>query len=470
MLRGIRGLTIFWAVLLAVGGGSQAHTVPSSRSQINLTFAPLVKAAAPAVVNIYTTRVVQKRSGPSLFDDPFFKHFFGDSFPFGQRRQNRVQNSLGSGVIVRPEGLIVTNHHVIKGADEIRVVLSDRREFRARVVVRDDRTDLAVLKVRTRGASLPYLRLRDSDTLQVGDLVLAIGNPFGVGQTVTSGIVSALARTAKGITDFGFFIQTDAAINPGNSGGALIGLDGRLAGINTAIYSRSGGSNGIGFAIPSNMVATVIGSAVAGRKVVRPWLGAQGQNVEASMARSLNMRRPDGIVVNKVHPDGPAAVAGLRVGDVIVGVDGREVNDVGLLQFLVATRKVGSRISLDIVRNGVPGKLTVWLQAPIAYPKARKTVLRGENPFSGAEVANLSPALAVEMSVDPYKTGVIVVRITPNSYAAQVGLKRGDLFISLNGNEIENVSKFERMLTRSRAPWYMDLERDGRIRQVVVGG
>ena len=224
-------------------------TVPTSTQQINLTFAPVVKMVAPAVVNIYTKKVVKQQALSPFFDDPFFKQFFGDEFNFGRSRE-RIQNALGSGVIVEADGLVVTNHHVIDGADEIRVVLNDGREFAAKPIAQEEQMDLALLRMETKGAKLPTLPFRDSDDLEVGDLVLAIGNPFGVGQTVTSGIVSGLARTRTGINDFGFFIQTDAAINPGNSGGALVTTDGKLVGINTAIFSQSGGSIGIGFAIP----------------------------------------------------------------------------------------------------------------------------------------------------------------------------------------------------------------------------
>ena len=295
------------------------QSVPESRKQLKLSFAPLVKIAAPAVVNIYTRRVIRTRSASPLFNDPFFRRFFGDQF---SRERKRVQNSLGSGVLVNSDGLIVTNHHVIDKADEITVVLTDRREFDAEVITRDERTDLAILRIKTEGEKLPFLQLSDSDSLKVGDIVLAIGNPFGVGQTVTNGIVSALARTAQGVTDFGFFIQTDAAINPGNSGGALISLNGRLIGINTAIYSRGGGSNGIGFAIPSNMVATVINGAAQGGKVIRPWLGARGQSIDADIARSLKLPLPSGVIVNTIHDGGPADIAGLRVGDVIITIGG----------------------------------------------------------------------------------------------------------------------------------------------------
>ena len=231
--------------------------VPNSQAEIKLSFAPLVKKVAPAVVNIFTRKTVTQRSFSPLFDDPFFRRFFGGQLRKSPKSRKKVQNSLGSGVIVKSDGIVITNHHVIKGAEEITVVLSDRREFGAEIIVSDKRTDLAILKIRELNDELPFLALRDSDDLEVGDLVLAIGNPFGVGQTVTSGIVSALARTQVGINDLNFFIQTDAAINPGNSGGALVSLDGKLVGINSAIYSKGGGSVGIGFAIPTNMVRTV---------------------------------------------------------------------------------------------------------------------------------------------------------------------------------------------------------------------
>ncbi|MBX6368535.1 MAG: trypsin-like peptidase domain-containing protein, partial [Rhodospirillales bacterium] len=267
-------LALLLLLVVSIPSFAADRVLPDSREQIKLSFAPVVKRTAPAVVNVFSRRIV-RRSGPppGLFNDPLFRRFFGDAIPFGLP-QERVQNSLGSGVLVARDGLIVTNNHVIDGADEIIVVLADRREFEAQIVRRDERTDLAVLKIDVGNEALPYLELGDSDSLEVGDLVLAIGNPFGVGQTVTSGIVSALARTQVGISDFRFFIQTDAAINPGNSGGALVDLDGKLVGINTAIYSRSGGSIGIGFAIPASMVRAVVAGAATGGRVVRPWLGA----------------------------------------------------------------------------------------------------------------------------------------------------------------------------------------------------
>lgn len=467
-----KSFVVAWMLLVALAGVSSAQQarVPSNATELKLSFAPLVKSVAPSVVNIYTKRTVRSRSISPLFDDPFFRRFFGGRFPFGERPSEKVQNSLGSGVIVRPEGLIVTNHHVIENADEITVVLADRREFEAEVVTRDERTDLAVLRIETNGETLPYLPLRDSDTLEVGDLVLAIGNPFGVGQTVTSGIVSALARTADGVTDFGFFIQTDAAINPGNSGGALVGIDGALAGINTAIYSRSGGSNGIGFAIPSNMVATVIGGALAGGEIVRPWLGARGQRIDHELARGLGLPRPTGVLVNSIHPESPAHRAGLRVGDVIVSVEGKEVADEHALGFRVAMLEIDGTAILDIVRDGARLTLEISLQQAPEIPPRNVTTITGDNPYSGAEIANLSPALAEELSMDMHATGVIVLRVKLGSPADRIGLEPGDILLRLNGGRIERVADLGELLERSGRGWRIEVGREGRLLRLFIQG
>lgn len=453
-----------------VSVGADEKRVPASRADINLSFAPLVKSAAPAVVNIYTRRVVRSRRTSPLFNDPFFRRFFGNQFPPGSRQNQRVQNSLGSGVIVSADGLIVTNHHVIDKADEITVVLTDRREFEAEVVTRDDGTDLAVLRIKSNDEKLPFLKLRDSDTLEVGDLVLAIGNPFGVGQTVTSGIVSALARTARGVSDFGFFIQTDAAINPGNSGGALISLDGGLIGINTAIYSRGGGSNGIGFAIPSNMVATVIGSALSGGQVVRPWLGARGQTVDSDLARSLVLSRPSGVLINSVHPNGPAAKAGVKVGDVVVSVNAKEIADANTLKFRIATLSVGTSAAFSVMRRGQVVDISVPLQAAPEIPQRDLSLISGSNPYTGAEVANLSPALAEEISFDTDAAGVVVMRVKRGSPADRIGLEPGDILLRLNGTEIVSVSKLRQMVRREYSNWRIEIVRGGRTLQLVIRG
>ena len=449
---------------------AQALNAPSSREQISLSFAPVVKRAAPAVVNVFTEKVVREQALGPLFDDPIFRRFFGGESPFGAPRE-RVQNSLGSGVIVAADGLVVTNHHVIKGSDQITVVLSDRREFEATVVNDDERTDIALLRIKVRGEKLPYLELRDSDDLEVGDLVLAIGNPFGVGQTVTSGIVSAVARTAAGISDYNFFIQTDAAINPGNSGGALVTMDGRLAGINTAIYSRSGGSIGIGFAIPANMVRAVLNAAVsgAGAKVVRPWLGVNVQPVTAEIAASLGMNRPVGVLINGLDPRGPGGGAGLKLGDVILSVNGQPVDDPEALRFRVATQPVGKRATLEISRNGQRSEVSLPLIAPPETPPRETTPIRGANPFSGATVANLSPALAEEVGFTGGSTqGVIVLEVTRGSPAAEVGLRPGDLILRLNDREISAVRDLTAAVGRGWRSWSISVRRGDHVLNTTV--
>ena len=464
---------VFVLVLaIAVGFATAAaaateRAVPQTREQIRLSFAPVVEQTAPAVVNIYTKRTVEQRSGLRLFNDPFFQRFFGDRFGFGEPRQ-REQRSLGSGVILDASGLVVTNHHVIKGAQEITVVLSDRREFPAEVAVTDEESDLAVLRIDPRGADLPALELGDSDALKVGDLVLAIGNPFGVGQTVTSGIVSGLARTHVGITDYNFFIQTDAAINPGNSGGALVTLDGKLVGVNTAIYSKSGGSVGIGFAIPANMVRTVLASARDGGEIARPWLGLTGQTVTADLAEGLGLDRPGGVIVRQTYAGGPADEAGLSRGDVVRAVDGKPVEDMESLRYRVATHEPGGTAGLTAWRpQRGEVDLTLPLQRPPETPPRNETVLDGRQPLAGAKVANLSPALAEELDMPGLWSGVVVLAVARGSPAVRFGFRPGDVLLSVNGEDVERVEDLRRTLEEA-GHWHIRYRRDGRVRSVEI--
>lgn len=340
---------------LAPLAATEAQTVPQSQAEITLSFAPVVKKAAPAVVNVFTRKTVQRRN--PFAGDPFFERFFREFGGVGSGR--RMQNSLGSGVILTDDGFVVTNTHVVGGADEVRVVLSDKREFEAEIVFADQQSDLALLKLAGAGG-LPVLELRDSDTLEVGDLALAIGNPFGVGQTVTSGIVSALARTRtvgrgnEGRNAVGgYFIQTDAAVNPGNSGGALVDMAGRLVGVNTAILTRSGGSNGIGFAIPANLVRQALASALAGAKTLqRPWAGIIGQSVTAGIAEGLGLDTPSGVAIADIHPKSPLKAAGLMVADVIVAFEGQPVGSIEELFFRMAAVGVGGEAEVTYVRRG----------------------------------------------------------------------------------------------------------------------
>jgi Do/DeqQ family serine protease len=364
--------------------------------------------------------------------------------------------------------LIVTNHHVVADANEIRVVLADRREFPAKLVISDEKTDLAILRIDSGGASLPVLAFRDSDELEVGDLVLAIGDPFGVGQTVTSGIISALARTQIGISDLGFFIQTDAAINPGNSGGALIGMDGRLVGINTAIFSQSGGSIGIGFAIPSNMVRVIVAAAESGGRIVRPWIGVTGQPVTPDLARGLGLERPGGVVVNRVYQGGPADAAGLKPGDVIVAVNKREVLDPQSLNYRLATMKPEDKAEFEIWRKGQMEEADLQLAVAPEKPARDETRLSGAHPFDGAVVVNLSPAVAEELSLEDAWSGVAIERVARGGVAARIGFQRGDIILSVNGREIRTVADLKPVLSHQVDAWHISFRRNGETETVTI--
>jgi serine protease Do len=445
-----------------------AAQTPASREQIRLTFAPVVRQAAPAVVNVYTRRMVRTVASP-LFSDPFFRNFFGDVLPPGLSRQ-RVESSLGSGVIVAADGTVLTNHHVIRGADEITVVLADRREFEAHIVGSDERSDIAVLKVDPRGEKLPTLPYGDSDALEVGDLVIAIGNPFGVGQTVTSGIVSALARTNVGVSDYRSFIQTDAAINPGNSGGALVDMEGRLIGVNTAIFSKSGGSVGIGFAIPTALVKVVVAGLTQGGKVVRPYIGAGGQAVTQEIAQAMKLPRPMGVLIDQLAKDGPAMKAGLKLGDVVTAVNGREVDDAGAMRFRLATLAVGSEARLTVLRDGAQHTIDVRLVAPPETPPRDATDIGGNNPLAGATLANLNPALAEEIGINNAASGVIVMRVRQGSVAQRLQIQPGDIIAGINDRPVAAVADAKRLLSAESRGWRLTLNRDGQTLTLMIGG
>ena len=461
---------VYGLMLLAVSAALPAtaqlfgRKAPETRADITLSFAPVVKSAGPAVVNVYGTRRQTQARNP-IFDDPFFRDLFG-----GRSPRERVQQSVGSGVIVADDGIVVTNHHVIEGMTEVKVSLADRREFEADVLLRDPKTDLAVLRLKSRDR-FPALELGDSDALEVGDIVLAIGNPFGVGQTVTQGIISALARTHVDVSDYQFFIQTDAAINPGNSGGALVDVQGRVIGINTAIYSKSGGSHGIGFAIPANMVRVVVASARAGGKVVtRPWYGARMQQVTAEIAESIGLDRPSGALVASVVKDSPADASGLKAGDVITAVDGADVADPDSFGFRFATKPVGGTISITILRNGrklvLPTRL---MAAPETRP--RETLrISGMTPLAGVTVANLSPAVADELSLSSDGEGVAVMEIAPGSPAHQVGFQKGDIVLSVNGTKIGSTKMLDEAMKARSYTWRIAINRGGQVLTTVFGG
>ena len=456
-------IAILFAACLPASAVAQERRVPM-QSELRLSYAPVVQQVAPAVVNVYAAKVVQNRN--PLLDDPIFRRFFGVPGGLG----NQVQRSLGSGVIVDAGGLIVTNNHVIEGADEVKVSLADKREFEASLVLKDPRTDLAILQIKDGRERFPVLEFADSDALQVGDVVLAIGNPFGVGQTVTHGIVSALARTQVGVSDYQFFIQTDAAVNPGNSGGALVDLTGKLVGINTAIFSRSGGSQGVGFAIPANMVKVVVASGKTGGKAVpRPWLGAKLQTVTADIADSMGLKRPSGALIANVTPDSPAARASLKPGDLIVSVDGQNVEDPNAFDYRFATKPPGGTARLGIVRGGREQTVTVALQIAPEMPR-EEIVIRSRSPFSGVKIANLSPALVDELQVRNAEEGVVIVDVDNGSYASNLGFQRGDVIQEVNGERITRTQDLERLSKAQNRAWRIVIVRNGQKISAVFGG
>ena len=461
----IRPLSVLlMAAGLAMPALAQDRKVPSSPAELRLSYAPIVQRVQPAVVNVYAAKVVQNHN--PFLDDPIFRRFFG----LQGGPQEQMQRSLGSGVMVDPSGLVVTNVHVIEGADQVKVSLSDKREFEAEIVLKDPRSDLAVLRLKDVHEKFPTLDFANSDELMVGDVVLAIGNPFGVGQTVTHGIISALARTQVGITDYQFFIQTDAAINPGNSGGALVDMTGRLAGINTAIYSRSGGSQGIGFAIPANMVRVVVASAKSGGKAVkRPWLGAKLQTVTPEIAESLGLHSPSGALVASVVANSPAARAGLKSSDLITAIDGQAVEDPNAFDYRFATHPLGGTSQFDVQRGGKPVKLSVPLETAPDVGR-NELVLTSRSPFQGAKVSNISPAVADELHLDADTEGVVVTEIADDSTAAGVGFQKGDIILAVNNTKVAKTSDLEKATSSSSRLWRITLVRGGQQINVQLGG
>jgi Do/DeqQ family serine protease len=428
--------------------------VPLDAVGLKSSFAPVVQKVAPAVVNVYAKSITRQQV------DPFWSLFTG------REPQNRVQESLGSGVMVRKDGIVVTNNHVVEGAQSFMIVLNDRREYPAKVLLTDPRTDLAVLKIQAPSETFTTIDLDDGHDQQVGDLVLAIGNPFGVGQTVTNGIISALNRTDVGSGE-GAYIQTDAAINPGNSGGALVDMNGQLIGINSFILSRSGSSAGVGFAIPSQMVRRVVDSALGGSSTVkRPWLGAHGEAVTSDIAKSLGLSRPEGVLITDVYPNSAADRAGLKQGDVVVAVDNERVNDNAGLMYQITLLKLGTTARLNVMRSGKSVNLTLRAEAPASSPARDERVLKGENPLSGAHVVNLSPALAEEIGIDPFSApkGVMVYSIeSAQSYAASVGLRPGDIIKSINGTDITTTALLEAKVKEGARRWQVSIIRNGQV-------
>ncbi len=415
-------------------------------------FVPIVKTASPAVVNIATSRTVdQKNFRSPLMDDPFFRRFFGDKMPNGRDnnggKRKRKESSLGSGVIVDSGGYIITNNHVVAGADEITVLMGDKREFVGKVVGTDPKTDLAVIKIDAK--NLPSVPWGDSDRLEVGEYVLAIGNPFGLNQTITMGIVSAVGRANVGIADYEDFIQTDAAINPGNSGGALINLDGELIGINTAIFSRSGGYMGIGFAVPSNMARTVMDSLIKTGKVVRGWLGVSIQKVTKDLAKQFGLKDSNGALIGEVMSGTPAKAGGIKDGDVIISYDGKAVDSPATLRNLVAQTAVGKRVKVIVVRDGKRKTLKVKIGEQPKDVAEAGIGAEGDSDESsalaGLEVRTLTDDIARQIGLPEGTQGVVVAGVEPNSSAQEAGLRKGDVIVELNRKKVRKLSDFRKI-------------------------
>lgn len=429
--------------------------VPTAQSEISMGFAPVVKRSAPAVVNIYAKIITSGQPNP-FFSDPFFQDFFGG---FGSPQQ-RVQNSLGSGVILSGDGYVVSNYHVVGMASEIQVVTTDRREYSATVVLGDEESDIAILRL-GEAADLPSLALRNSDQVEVGELVLAIGNPFGVGQTVSSGIVSGLARSGAATGKArGYFLQTDAPINPGNSGGALIDVNGDLIGINTSILSRSGGSNGIGFAIPANLVREFLRQARDGNEYfVRPWAGIAGQPMNADIADSLGLALPEGVVISDIHAVSPLSQAGFTVGDVVTHVDGEPVNSPSEMMFRMSVTGIGGVSTMTRLRDGEREELDVAMIEAPDEPPAEDIKLDDQTVLPGLVVARANPAVISYLGLPLSAQGVVVV--DPGPYGTRAGLQPGDVVDGINGEVMETTADVRKALTDTGRWVRLDLQRRG---------
>ena len=438
--------------------------------QMTLSFAPLVEQVSDSVVNIYAKRVVESRA--PLFRDPFFQRFFGNRLGPSRRR---VENSLGSGVIVDPSGLIITNYHVIEGAREIQIGLRDGRTFAARILLRDQKLDLAILQLENTPRDLQPAVLGRSEDLLVGDLVLAIGNPFGVGQTVTGGIVSGLARSGVGVSDFQSFIQTDAAINPGNSGGALVSMNGVVIGINTAIFSRSGGSQGIGFAVPSDIARLAVEAAREGREIRRPWLGFSGDKIERDVMEALGLEQAQGVIVADIHPQSAGQRIGLRKGDIILSVGSDDLAkdnalvDMEELRYHALLAGVDEILPLHILRKNQRLVLSFPLEEPPQIPP-RNPVTIVNGPFKGAVIVNLSPAVIESLNLDSaalQKTGVAIESFKNRSQASRLGFKKGDIILSYNGQNVQTTDQLANLTRQdTRQKYQVIIERDGQQRRV----
>lgn len=442
---------IIWIALAATLAALPADAAISrdtlkTLEELNGALAGVAETVKPSVVNVSTTSTVSVQKSPfgDLFNDPMFRRFFGDQFEHPGLRKKYKTSALGSGVIVSSDGYILTNNHVVKDAEEIKVILYDKREFTGKVIGSDSRTDLAVIKIKAK--DLPVLPFADSAGLKSGDIVLAVGNPFGLNQTITLGIVSAVGRSNIGLADFEDFIQTDAAINPGNSGGALVDIQGRLVGINTAIFSTSGGYMGIGFAIPSDMARSVMDSIIKHGKVIRGWLGVSIQSLTPELAKQFKLKEEHGALVSDVMKGSPAEKAGLKRGDLIIDFDGKAVEDPAHLRNLVAQKAPGTKVRIKVIRDGKERSLSATL-GEFKERKTEKAKVERENVLNGVSVQDITPDLRDKLDVPEDVSGVVVTGVAMDSAAAGA-IGRGDVIVQINHRDIGNADEFENIASK----------------------
>jgi len=438
---------------------------PLSQSDRPVTsFAPVIRKVSPSVVNIYTNKISRSAQGNGSFQNPNMP-FFG--MPPERIPRQRLESSLGSGVIVSRDGYILTNHHVIEGADQILVALQDNQTpFEARLIGTDPQTDIAVVKIEIQDA--PAITLADSDLVEVGDIALAIGNPFGIGQTVTMGIVSAKGRRGMGIVDYEDFIQTDASINPGNSGGALVDAKGRLIGINQSILSRTGGNQGVGFSVPINLAKQVMASLVANGRVERGHLGVVVQPVTAELAEAFGLKDKNGALVGEVAAGSPADETGLKPGDVIVQINGKKVEDSADLRLMVAQITPGSEAEVLVVRNGQPRSFKIRIGS-LSNPKNSRPTESGDSPLAGLDLRDLDPNLRLRLGIPANLPGAVVSGIEADSTAARAGLQPGDVIFEANQRPVQGTGDFfEAARSAAADPLLIRVWRRGVVRYVVL--
>jgi serine protease Do len=445
-----------WGKDAALPSFTVSKTPINRDGRLGTSFAPIIKKVAPSIVNIYSTRFIHERPVQNpMFNDPFFRQFFGNQFQGGDQERTRKEESLGSGVIVSSDGYILTANHVVAGADEIKVSIADSKtEYTAKIIGRDRDTDVAVLKIDA--DHLPAITLADSDQLEVGDIVLALGNPFGVGQTVTMGIVSALGRSGLGFNGYENFIQTDAAINPGNSGGALVDVEGRLVGINTAIISPSGGNNGIGFAVPINMARNVLVRLVSGGKITRGYLGIIPQDLDADLAQQFNLPNQNGALIGDVMPNTPAAKAGLVSGDVITAVNNKPVDDAHSLQLMVSQFNPGTVVTVKVIRNGAARDFKITLaELPGGSSIAGSQDNSGAtasvaDALDGVTVSDLEPEVRQQLQVPGNVNGALVADVNEDSNSADAGLQPNDIIVEINRQPVTSADDAVRLCKAAR--------------------